>query len=221
MKSHYNSLGNIVEIVPNFYHTDFEVDVKLIAKKKQVVYYSNIMMSKGVLDFLDFSELFLQKHNNWEVVIAGVPLGDDYLSQKNIETNFQRKLHFIKTKYPNRIRYLGGITGKDRIKLLANSSIFALPTYYRTEAIPLSIIEAMRMGNIILTTKHNLLPTLIKKKNGFLVDIKSPKQIFMSVDKILKSKTKMEQIMRNNIEHTIKTYSPQTHINKVIEALKF
>jgi glycosyltransferase involved in cell wall biosynthesis len=48
-----------------------------------------------------------------------------------------------------------------------------LPTYYSTEAQPLSILEALSYGKIVITTNHRGIPDMvINEYNGLIVESK-------------------------------------------------
>jgi glycosyltransferase involved in cell wall biosynthesis len=107
---------------------------------------------------------------------------------------------FIKKN--SRIKYFGPITDKiEKSKFLSKGLIFVLPTYYKLEGVPISIIEAMRMGNIILTTDFKFLPYLVKESSGLCVAPQSSIAVKNGILQILalsnKNKTQIQEFNSN------------------------
>lgn len=66
------------------------------------------------------------------------------------------------------------------------ADVFLLPTYYRNEAQPLSIIEALANGTPVITTRHAGIPEMLKdEKDGLFVPAKSPWAIADAVERLM------------------------------------
>ena len=118
----------------------------------------------------------------------------------------------LKYDFPERIFYHGPVSGIKKVDLLRSSSIFILPTYYPTEAYPISILEAMATGNAIVTTKHNYLEKIISKKHGETIQIKDSIQIINSIKELFINQKKLQLIQKNNLKHS-KKYNIDNHLN--------
>ena len=106
-----------------------------------------------------------------------------------------------------------------KIKLLQKSDIFVLPTYYKSEAFPISIIEAMASENAIVTTKYKYLPEVVSTKNGILVEPKSTDSLKKGIKILLEDKNKLRKIQKNNRIEALNKYSFEKYIknlNKVV-----
>lgn len=200
-----------VRVIPNFYSSEFDTvqneDRHAVTK---IVYLSNIIYSKGILDLLDaFSSLSLE-YDNIELIIAGDFMGDEFYSREEIQEMFSSRLKDL----PN-ARFIGVVSGEAKVKLLAQTDIFVLPTFYSMEAFPLSIIEAMRSGNVVVTTKHNYLAEIIQPEMGFLVEPSSSTELALCLKNILSDPENMLSIQEYN-----RTYA-KTHytLGKYIEHL--
>ncbi|GGF60900.1 glycosyltransferase family 4 protein [Wenyingzhuangia marina] len=210
MKSHFSDFPKMkIEVVRNCYTSEYEdIEVNLNEKKRQVIYLSNIINSKGVFVFLEAIETVLQKDKEVVVKIAGKIMEDETMIFDQVSDEFNRIKQELKQKYPDRFFYLGLVSGKEKEQLLMESSIFVLPTFYKSEASPISIIEAMRFGNAIITTKHNYLTDLVSDKNGFIINPNSVSNLVVVINKILRNETKLRAIQEYNIQESIKKYSP-------------
>ncbi len=221
MKSQFEDFPNMnIEFVENSFSSDYiNINVNIENKKKEIVYLSNLMYSKGVFVFLDAIEKILEENNDWNVKLAGSIIGDDYMSKKELELEFKKYRGRLEKQFPDQFFFVGKVYGDEKIKLLSQSSIFVLPTFYKTEAFPISIVEAMKFGNAIITTDHNYLSDIISSSNGYIVPVKSEEKIKCSIDTLISNMDLLSNIQENNIREANSQYSPSIfnkRINKIL-----
>ena len=205
-----------IEIIENCFSSQYQnVRVNLNQKKNQILFLSNIIFSKGIFDFLDVSDKLLEFNPQVKIKIAGKFMQDENLDIQMIKQKFFQQYYLLKNKYVDRIFYLGSVDGNEKIKLLSESDIFVLPTFYKTEAFPISIIEAMRFGNSIITTNHNYLSDIISNSNGFLIEKKNSDLLYEAVQEMLGDKSKLRDIQLNNISISKNRYSPKSYNKKI------
>jgi glycosyltransferase involved in cell wall biosynthesis len=217
MRSQFVSFPKMnIEIVRNSYPSEFEdVLFDLNDKNLQILYLSNLMESKGILIFMESIKQILENHPLVVVKIAGAPMGDYLASSQEIKLKFEKHYKSLKKSFPNRLFYIGVIIGLEKQKVLTESSIFILPTFYKTEASPITIIEAMRFGNAIIATNHNYLNDIVNDRNGFLVKIKSVIDLTEKINLLLFNKTLLKNIQKNNILEAKANYSPKTFNSEI------
>jgi glycosyltransferase involved in cell wall biosynthesis len=217
MKNQFSEFPNSkIEVIANCYSSEFNsYRMNVSEKKTQVTFLSNLLYSKGVFVFLDAACELLNLNEDVIVKIAGMPMGDDYMSAKDVGVKFMEESKKLKRLYPERYHYLGGIKGRRKENLLKESSIFVLPSFYKTEGFPLSIIEAMYYGNAVVTTDHNYLGDIISMHNGFLVKPCSHEEIVRSISVLLNDKTKLSSMQRFNHNEAVKRYNPRDFDNRV------
>ena len=153
-----------VKVVENFVD-DFFFEKKLIQKdcsSLKIVFLSNLMEEKGIFIFLKALSVLKDKGIEFTAKIAG-----------NFESETELLVRNELQKLKDNVEYLGVVKGKEKFELLENSNIFVLPTFYKMEGQPISILEAMAAGNIIITTNHAGIPDIVDTKNGFLITPKS------------------------------------------------
>lgn len=123
-----------------FVATEEEINQKLDrlkkSNKKRVLYLSNLMEEKGILDLLKATEKFSEKEIEFN--LAGA-----------IEPSLERIIKTYLEKYPNKIKYHGVVKGTEKKKLLLENYIFILPSY--DEGQPISILEAYTNGCAVIT----------------------------------------------------------------------
>lgn len=139
--------------------------------KKRVLYLSNLMEEKGILDLLKASESFSE--DEIEFNLAGA-----------IEPSIKEKIEEYLTKYPNKIKYHGIVKGEEKKRLLLDNYIFILPS--RDEGQPLSILEAYANGCAVITD-----PTVGGIRDIFTDEINGMRCIIKDISNI-------QNILENN-----------------------
>lgn len=130
---------------------------RLDPQRKYIAFCSRIVKEKGLLELV---EAFNNTEIDYDLIIAG------WFDEKGLEEKI-----LVSIKNNPKIHYIG--YQKNVSTLLAISEIVILPSYY-PEGVPRSLIEALSMSKIIVTTNHKgCKETCIDGKNGFLVETKS------------------------------------------------
>ncbi|MBQ4799521.1 glycosyltransferase family 4 protein [Pseudoalteromonas sp. MMG006] len=212
MRDQFQDFQNMtVEVVPNFYDNSLNESLEnKNINEINLVYLSNIMCSKGIFDLISAFKLLATKYTNVHLYIAGGYIADKYMGCAEIKDKF---LHEISGH--SRIVYLGKVFGDEKIKLLQRSDIFVLPTYYDSEAFPISIIEGMACGNAIVTTNYKYLPDVVTAANGVLIEPKSIESLVSGIEVFFKNNEKLRSIQLNNKLHAKDNYSIEQYINSL------
>lgn len=140
-------------------------------KVKHVLFLSNFIKSKGYPEVLKMARI--EKEN----IIAG--------AEKQFHFDFAGKFfdkgdensfwNYIDTYgLDDCITYHGVVSGNAKRELLKKCDIFVLLTRYFKEGQPISILEAMGNGMVIITTDKAGIPDIVKDhKNGLIFPVSS------------------------------------------------
>lgn len=143
-----------------------EINNKLSNTKPQIIYLSNLMEEKGIFILLEALKILENEGFNYEARIAG-----------NIDIGNKQKTEQYFNLLKN-CKYEGVVSGNKKKELLLWGNTFVLPTYYKMEGQPISILEAMITSNLVLTTNHAGIPDIFQNKvNGYYIDKQNPKNI--------------------------------------------
>ena len=215
MKDQFKAFPKMkLEVVPNAVSKEFENLDIVFPKEKRILFLSNIMASKGIIEFLTAAKQLLEEDKSIRIDIAGDFISDVFGNKNQIKKKFFILFEDLINNFPGRIFYHGSVYGTKKVDLLKSSSIFILPTYYPTEAYPISILEAMASGNAIVTTKHNYLEKIISKKNGETIQIKNSNQIVNSIKELFINQQKLQLIQKNNLKYS-KKHNIDNHLNQL------
>lgn len=140
----------------NFFENSLAVSEEELKKEKEysrlkVVFLSNLIEEKGINILLEAIAINKEKGINIDVKVAGNLVAENDLTD-------------LLTR--SEATYQGVVYGEEKKKLLRESNVFCLPTFYKMEGQPISILEAMSLGNLILTTDHAGITDICKEENA-------------------------------------------------------
>lgn len=174
---------NKVFVVRNYCEKVLLIDKEMIEKKfksrktLKILYLSNLLPGKGYLELAQ-ALVWLEKHMS-DVSFKAVFAGE--FENINLKKEF-----FEIVQHHDSIEYVGVLRGIEKTKVLHDSHLFCLPSYYPYgEGQPLSILEAYASGCVVMTTHHGGIPDIfINEFNGFEIEKQSVKSIVDSLQKI-------------------------------------
>jgi len=174
-------------------------------REKKIIHFlflGKIYKEKGIYDLLEvIQENKDYLHGKVKITIGG-----------NGETDILERM-IDEFKVSDIVEFIGWVSGEKKDKLLAESDIFILPSYY--EGLPISILEAMSYRSSIISTDVGGISTIVKNdKNGFLIKPRDKNAIFNSIQFFIENKEKIEEFGKNSFKY-IEEFLP----DRVIEDL--
>ena len=187
----------------------YEEDKNLVNDELRIFYLSNLMKEKGIICLLKALKN-LEKYNiTYKAKIAG-----------NIDEKFSKEILQLLNELEN-TKYVGVVNGEAKKNLLKWGNIFVLPTFYKMEGQPISIIEAMATKNVVVTTNHAGILDIFKDKvNGYLVKKNSIKSIQDILTYIAINKSEIEKIATYNKEFFLENFTVNTFKKNLIKIIK-
>ncbi len=204
---HKSKIFVLYNFVEDFLFSDRKtINRKLTQSKPKIIFLSNLMEEKGIFDLLEALRILEEKGFDYEAKIAG-----------NLDTTHENKLQaYIKTL--KKTKYVGIVSGKNKKDLLLWSNIFILPTFYKMEGQPISILEAMATGNIVLTTRHAGIPDIFQNEiNGYYVEKNNSNSIVETIQSLDIQSDRFQTILRYNYVVAKKNYRLENFINNIID----
>ena len=135
-----------------------------------VLFLGWVIPTKGVEELVQtWSELAPE---GWELLVVG-PFDSAY--QKDLIHRYR----------PICLRFLGEMSHKDAMLLMARCGIFILPSY--TEGFPNVILEAMAYSKPIIATSVGAIPDMLSGECGLLIKPKDPKELKIALLKLIQN----------------------------------
>ena len=155
----------------------------------RILFLSNLIESKGYEDVVRALAILRDRYKiNASAVFAGefMVSEDDKIKSSILQKKNNFNSLVSKLNLKNRVEFLGSVDGDLKWQLFSRAHFFCLPTKYINEGQPVSIIEAMAYGCVILATKFRAITDLIEDDvSGKFIRYLDPESIAAAVNDIL------------------------------------
>ncbi|MEM4397108.1 MAG: glycosyltransferase, partial [Candidatus Woesearchaeota archaeon] len=101
--------------------------------------------------------------------------------------------------------------------------IFVLPSVYRSEALGMSMVEAMAIGIPVVSTKIKGSGVVFVNKNnitGFVVEPRNSLKLAQALDKLLNDFELRKKFGQNGRKRTLKLFNLNSYVKKLIKIYK-
>jgi len=162
-------------------------DFDIYSKKydKTILFLARIEESKGIYLTIDA----VNKLADCSLLIAGTG------------SELGKVIQYVKNKNITRVKFVGYVSGEEKINTFVKSSIFLLPTWHG-EGMPASVLEAMAFGLPIITRPVGGLKDFFENdKMGYITESKNPDCIAEFIQKLIMDKEKMIKIGQYNYKY--------------------
>lgn len=148
----------------------------------EILYLSNLFVSKGIIDLLD--ALYLLRGDGYKfhctVVGAEAAAMNGVRLQEEIDSRHLQ----------NMVEYVGPKYGSEKDFYLDRADIMAFPTYYPKECFPLVNLEAMERKIPVVSTREGGIPYMIKDgETGMISATRNPIDLARCLEKLIDDPT--------------------------------
>lgn len=178
-------------------------------KVKHVLYLSNFIKTKGYPEVLKMAKSEKARVGNGEDRKFHFDFAGAFFekAEEDYFTSFVRD-----NKLEDYVTYHGVVSGEKKAELLKASDIFVLLTRYPNEGQPISILEAMGNGMLIVTTDHAGIPDIVGEGNIICHSDNDYERIDLN-----KVSADIERINRDSVK---KFYREENYISNMDRAFK-
>lgn len=194
-----------------------------VGDRFQILYLSNLIISKGYLDVLSAINILINKRN----IIVNCSFVGKFVSAVDdpIDTNIAKcKSYFfdyIKTnKLENFVNYSESKLGHDKQLEFQKAHLFVLPSYYLNEGQPVSVLEAISYGVVPLITNYRLMPQMINENSGMFVNQKDPESIADKIELFIKNPDIYNSFSKSSINHFNNNFTSEIYLEKLLKILQ-
>lgn len=205
-------------VVPNCIDDEFllkkeeiEEKIEYIENKKikEVLYLSNFIKEKGYEYVLQLAKLEKEKYDMTGNRKFHFNFAGKFFDKENEKEFFD---YINKNNLDNFVTYHGIVKGNKKKQLLKYSDIFILLTTYPKEGQPISILEAMGNGMVIVTTNHAGIPDIVENNRNGVVINKNEIDIENNYKKL--EKIDFKKVIENNYED-VQKYNQDNYLQNM------
>jgi len=176
--------------------------------KFRILFAGLLEESKGYFDLIKAVPILKKNHPDIEVFLAGRWRANGF--KKKVESYVQ--VNNLETQ----VKFLGVVTGEEKIQLFKTSDVFVLPTYFYLEGQPVVILEAMAAGLPVITTdRGSIKEMIIQGENGFIISPRSPYQIAEKIALLIED----ESLRRRMGEVSHRIVKERFSLNQYVEGV--
>ena len=170
---------------------------------KNILAIGNVIERKGYHVLI---EALADIKSDWHLNIIGKFSSDDPYYQSLVE-----KIH--KFKLSNNIRFLGNISEVNKMKIMLNSKIFVLPTFY--EGFGISLVEATALGLNIITSDLPVLREVLKGGGTQFIPINNTKKLSAAIENTILHTSRLtnNKIKNYSWRSAAKIFKRELHAN--------
>lgn len=206
-----------VEVVPNTVDPLFAEAVLRREEPRRdgsaVLFVGSLGKRKGVFDILRAIPLVLAEHPNARFLFAGL---EDARGEK---AEIDRIC--AEQGLGDAVRFLGRVTGKDKLDLFLGATVFILPSH--GENLPYAVIEAMGAGLPLVTTPVGAIPELVEHgRHGLLIEPGDHEALAAGISRLLSDEPLRRAMSAANRERIREGYLPEvaaTHFARIYDGL--
>lgn len=141
------------------------------------LFLSNLVQSKGIDIFLECINQLNKRGFKFKAYIVGAPFD---VSLEHVQQYIEQN------GLSNCSKILGPLYGDAKKEILMESDILVFPTYYKNEAFPVTILEAMQAAMPVIASNNGGIPEMIDQgKTGFVTPAKDKKAVLEKMELLI------------------------------------
>lgn len=178
----------------------------------QILFFSNMMIEKGVYILLEACKILHNKGVTFITCFVG--------AWSDINENDFNTFVFLNNLQEN-VFYKGAKYGVEKSVYFEHADIFVFPTYYNNEVFPLVILEAMQYNLPVVTTREGGIPDIVEDgKTGYLVNKNDPKDLADKIELLINNPFLRQQMGEAGKEKFQNNYTISIWENNMFNILK-
>lgn len=140
-----------------------------------ILYLSNLIYSKGIVYLI---EAFTSLEGEHTLNVYGEVMGDEYKTKAQMISIINGYSHVKGLKYH-------GIASRDQVsRIYESNDVFVLPTFYSSEAAPVSVLEAMKHNCCVILTDHKFLKKVYGEFNVTWINKESTQDLINALNSV-------------------------------------
>ncbi len=191
----------------------------------RLLFLSNLIESKGYLDLLEAVYILVSHYAlNPRCHFCGAfwTNPSDDVRVKNAEHAQKLFEDYVRERdLQEYVEFRGPVSGVAKIDEFRQAHFFILPTNYDNEGQPVSIIEAMAYGNVVISTNYRAIPDLVVDGvTGCLVPYGQPAAIAQAVADLVADSRRYWDMSRAAIARYQQRFTRDAYLARIVPLLR-
>lgn len=169
----------------------FDIEKKVLDLKRKgplrVLFLARLERDKGIFETIDAVILLIKRRIPVTLSIAG-----DGSKKSDLE-KYVKQLNIPSGS----IRFLGYVTGSEKIAAFTNHDLYCFPSY--GEGLPISVLEALAFGMLVITCSVGGIADIFHDgEMGALVPMRDAEAIAKKIEQLISDRESMSSMAKNN-----------------------
>ena len=184
-----------------------------------ILFLSNLIETKGYPEFVEaIAHLAQTASFPIEAILCGqiMAMNDDtrFANRDRARVWVEEQLARINQSLRVKLRWVHGACGQAKQQLFQESHIFILPSRYKVEAQPITVLEALATGCVVITTKVGEIPTTVSEETAMLLDDSTPESIAEAIITLQRDTHTRKKMALNGLRLFQERFSHHQHLNR-------
>ncbi|MDQ6990329.1 MAG: glycosyltransferase family 4 protein [Mariprofundaceae bacterium] len=187
-----------------------------------LMYLSYMIESKGYWDVLKAMNILINEYNkNVHCMFSGTfkHSVDAVLHANELEAERAFYQYILEHNLKNNVSYSAGLMGEEKAKAFLNANVFLLPSYFKFEGQPVSVLEAMAYGAVPVVTNYRMIPNMVTPDVGLFVNAKSPEQIAEKVLYLIENPEAYAVYSQASVDRFLANYTLDKYIENMLKII--
>jgi glycosyltransferase involved in cell wall biosynthesis len=188
-----------------------------------LIYLSYLIESKGYWDVLKAVQILVHKYKkNVHCVFSGSfkHSVDAEMHVSEVEAAQAFKQYIASHKLEQHVTYFEGLMGVEKAKAFKKSHAFLLPSYFKFEGQPVSVLEAMAYGAVPVVTNYRMIPDMVTDDVGLFVEPKSPEQISEKILLLMDNPVSYGRYSQACVDRFLENYTLDKYSMNILQVIK-
>lgn len=188
-----------------------------------LIYLSYMIESKGYNDVLQAVKLLKYTYGiNVKCVFAGAFKAsvDDTLFKDAIEAKKAFESYISENNLEENILYYEGLMGAKKAEAFIKSHVFLLPSFFKFEGQPVSVLEAMAYGSVPIVTKYRMIPEMVTEETGVFVNAKAPDEIAQAVKALIENPAQYAKLSQGSVDRYQKYFTLNGYCDNLMKLVE-
>lgn len=212
-------ISNCFRIPPNFNLPEVEVMSEGKNKGVEILFLSNVIAEKGFFEVLSSIRILKNRGCDVHLTFVGSFISDAEHTAQELKKKTIRLIE--EYKITDLVDIKGPLYGRQKWNEYIKADIFVLPTYYKTEGLPMSIIEAMAAGCAVITTPYRGIVDLLSDGiEGLFVHQRDSDDLADKIESLCRDSLKLNTMKQAAQKKARSKFSEDKYVTSIIEVIK-